>query len=267
LIKYSGVKHDWGILLSYELTIEDVEKKYDESALFGIQRLKSRLVTQISHEFRTPLTSIIGFAEMLEESLKIDDNRRVEYARHIRNEGLRLSKLIDDYLELESLELGIGDLKLELSEINVAVYQAVSLLEKTFRSKSVNISIVLPQEPIIAEYDIDKITEALFQLLHNAIHFTKPGGSIVLEARATDMHVALIVQDNGPGISAKEIPSLFKKFGKLYYPGEDTHSTGVGLAIVKYIVDQHRGEIDVESQIGEGSTFTIRIPLQHSISS
>ena len=90
-----------------------VEKIYDESAHFGIQRLKSRIVNQISHEFRTPLTSIVGFAEMLEENVQIDEKQRREYASYIRNEGLRLTKLIDDLIGLDSLEQGQVDLQIQ----------------------------------------------------------------------------------------------------------------------------------------------------------
>jgi signal transduction histidine kinase len=85
---------------------KSVESTYDESAIFGIQRLKSRIVNQISHDFRTPLTSIIGFAEMIGEDVQIDENQRIEYASYIRNEGLRLTKLIDDLIGLDSLEQG-----------------------------------------------------------------------------------------------------------------------------------------------------------------
>jgi len=100
---------------------EGHDNNYAEPSPFIIQMLKSRIVTQISHEFRTPLTSIVGFAEMLAESEGIDDHRRVEYARYIMNEGLRLSKLITDYLELESSEQCLMHSPLKRSETNEAV--------------------------------------------------------------------------------------------------------------------------------------------------
>jgi signal transduction histidine kinase len=119
----------------------------------------------------------------------------------------------------------------------------------------------LPNLPIIIKFDREKIVEVLYQLLHNAVRFTKPGGIVNLKVEATDKHVVISIRDNGPGIPARDIPSLFKRFGKLYRQFEETHCTGVGLAIVKHIIDQHNGDITVQSQVGEGSTFIVRIPI------
>jgi signal transduction histidine kinase len=240
---------------------EDVKNSYIESALFGIQRLKSRIVTQISHEFRTPLTSIIGFAELLGEDTEIDNEQRLEFARYIRTEGLRLAKLVDDLIQLDSLEHGHAHLQLKESEIQATVHTAAALIEESALSKSINIAKELPDEPFLAKYDHEKITQALYQLLHNAVQFTKPGGLVLLKVKTTNKHVEISVQDNGPGIPVKNIPTLFKRFEKFYRPGEETHGTGVGLALVKHIVDQHNGTITVHSHLGEGSIFTIRIPI------
>jgi signal transduction histidine kinase len=239
----------------------DAENSSIEMDLFGIQRLKSRIVTQISHEFRTPLTSIIGFAAMLEENERIDEKQRTEYAHYIRNEGLRLAKIVSDLIELDALEQGRAHFLFEESEIQKIIYRAAALIIGPALSKSITISKDLPKDPIISKCDSDKITNALYQVLHNAIRFTKPGGSVTLKAETTDHQALISVQDNGPGIPAKDIPFLFKRFGKLYRPNEETHGTGVGLALAKHIIDQHGGDIMVQSQVGEGSTFTIRIPI------
>jgi signal transduction histidine kinase len=84
---------------------------------------------------------------------------------------------------------------------------------------------------------------------------------VSLKLEANDTHVVISIHDNGSGIPAKDIPSLFTRFGKLYHPGKETQSNGIGLAIVKRIIDQHNGDIAVQSQVGEGSTFTVRIPI------
>ena len=101
---------------------KNIESPYDESTLFGVQRLKSRIIKQISHEFRTPLTSIVGFAEILEEVAEIDEIQRAEYASYIRSEGLRLTKLIDDLIGLDSLERGQVELQLKESEIQQTIH-------------------------------------------------------------------------------------------------------------------------------------------------
>jgi two-component system, OmpR family, sensor histidine kinase ResE len=244
-----------------ESMTNSVESLVDESAHFEIQRLKSRIVNQITHEFRTPLTSIIGFAEMLGEDIQIDENQRIEYASYIRNEGLRLTKLVDDLIRLDSLEQGQFNIQFDENEIQGTVRYAIKLVAESALNKFIRISIEMPDEPLLFKFDREKIIQALYQLLHNAVRFTKPGGLMSLKVESTDNHVAISIHDNGPGILARDIPFLFRRFGKLYRPVEETHGSGVGLAIVKHIVDQHKGDIAVQSQVGEGSTFIVRIPI------
>jgi signal transduction histidine kinase len=238
-----------------------VESKLDETAFWGAHKLKSRIVKQISHEFRTPLTSIIGFAEILEDNIQIAEHRRIEYASYIRNEGLRLTKLINDLIGLDALEEGQVKLHFEDFEIQATIRQAVALVAESAYHKLIHISFELPLEPVIFKFDRERIVEVLYQLLHNAVRFTKPRGCIDLKVETTYKDVVISLHDNGPGIPVKDIPYLFKRFGKQYSFGEEPHCTGVGLAIVKHIVDQHDGDIAVESQVGEGSTFIVRLPI------
>ncbi len=238
-----------------------VNSMYSEPAVFGTQKLKSKIVKQISHEFRTPLTSIIGFAEMLEEDIQINENQRIEYASYIRNEGLRLTKLVDDLVGLDSLEQGQVHLQLEESEIQETVRYAAKFVAEQALNKCIHLSIEMPDEPILLNIDRERIVHALYQLLHNAVRFTKPCGLINLKVEAADKFAIISIHDDGPGIPEKDIPFLFTRFGKLYRSGEETHGSGVGLAIVKHIIDQHNGDIAVQSKVGEGSTFTIQIPI------
>ena len=249
------------ISLEMEQMTNSFDKNYDEVAVFEVQRLKSNIVKQISHEFRTPLTSIIGFAEILEDDMQIAEIKRIEYASYIRNEGLRLTKLIDDLIELDSLEQGQVELQLKESEVQQTIRYAVTHITELAYSKSINISLDLPERPVIVKFDPEKIFQALYQLLHNAVRFTKPGGLVILKEEAAEKHIVISIHDTGPGIPARDIPLLFKRFGKHYRQGAETHCTGVGLAIVKYIVDQHHGDITVQSIVGEGSTFIVRIPF------
>ena len=232
----------------------------DDSAVFGLQRLKSRIVDQISHEFRTPLTSIIGFAEILKDEVPINEEQRIEYAGYIQREGLRLTKLVDDLLELDALEHTQVELNLRESEMQQVIKQAAALLSETAYSKFIIISFDFPDYPLIVKLDCEKIVHVLYQLLHNAVRFTPPGGLVQIKAEANDTDIFFSVRDSGPGIPARDIPSLFKRFGKLYRFDEEAHGGGVGLAIVKHVIDQHKGDISVQSRVGEGSTFTVRIP-------
>ncbi len=247
--------------LRQDIMNTDTENSTIEMDLYGIQQLKSKIVTQISHEFRTPLTSIIGFAAMLEENKRIDEKQRAECAHFIRNEGLRLAKIVSDLIELDSIEQGRTQFIFEETEVQKVIYRAAALIIGNALSKSITISKNMPENPVISKCDADKLMNAIYQLLHNAIRFTKPGGMVALKAETVDHSVLISVEDNGPGIPKKDIPFLFKRFGMLYRPKEESHGTGVGLALAKHIVDQHSGEITVKSQVGEGSTFTIRIPI------
>jgi signal transduction histidine kinase len=247
--------------LKMESMTNTVESTYDESSHLGIHRLKSRIVEQITHEFRTPLTSIIGFAEMLGDDIPIDENQRIEYASYIRNEGLRLTKLVGDLIRLDSLEQGPVDLHFKEYEIQETVRYAIKLIAELALNKFISISTEIPDEPILLKFDRERIIHALYQLLHNGIRFTKPGGLVNVKMETTNKHVSISIHDSGPGILARDIPYLFKRFGKLYRPDKETYGPGVGLAIVKYIIDQHNGDISVQSQVGEGSTFIVRIPI------
>jgi signal transduction histidine kinase len=239
----------------------DTENSSIEMNLFGIQRLKSRIVTQISHEFRTPLTSIVGFAALLEENEHIDDEQRAEYARYIRKEGMRLTKIVSDLINFDALEQGHAHLTFEVTEIQDIIHCAAERVAESAMNKSIIITKDLPEESVLLKCDSERMIHALYQLLHNAVRFTKPCGSVIIKLETIDSGVCISVQDTGPGIPSEDIPSLFNRFGKLYRPDEETHGTGVGLALAKHIIHQHSGDILVQSQVGEGSTFIIQIPI------
>ena len=150
---------------------------------------------------------------------------------------------------------------MEESEIQETVRYAAKFVAEQALNKCIHLSIEMPDEPILLNVDRERIVHALYQLLHNAVRFTKPCGLINLKVEAADKFAIISIHDDGPGIPEKDIPFLFTRFGKLYRSGEETHGSGVGLAIVKHIIDQHNGDIAVQSKVGEGSTFTIQIPI------
>ncbi|HTP12312.1 MAG TPA: HAMP domain-containing sensor histidine kinase [Bacteroidota bacterium] len=234
------------------------ERDHIESTLLGIQELKNNLVTQIAHNFRTPLASVIGFAEILVDEQPLTDEQRVEYARFIQYEGIRLSKLIDDLIELSSLERESIPLSVRLCVLQDVVAEAVGKVAGFARGRYVTVRIDAPVEPVRALLHCGKIAQAVYQLLHNAIRVSKSQCEVRVEIREADGVVEIAVHDDGPGVDDAEIPALVERFGKSYKPELDPFGTGVGLAIVRHIVDLHRGRIRVESKPGEGSTFTIQ---------
>jgi two-component system phosphate regulon sensor histidine kinase PhoR len=238
---------------------KNIEKDYIESTLLGIQELKNNLVTQIAHNFRTPLSSVIGFAEMLVDDRPLTDEQRVEYARFIQYEGIRLSKLIDDLIELSSLERECTSAPMRTCVLQEIISEAIKRVSGFARGRFVTVSTDMPTEPIHVCLHGDKVVQAVYQLVHNAVRLSKSHDEVLVGARITDGTVEVLVRDSGPGIQEKEIPTLVERFGKGYKPELDPYGTGVGLAIVKHIVDLHRGALKVESKPGEGSTFTLQL--------
>ena len=238
---------------------KDYETAYIESTLVGIQKLRNSLVTQIAHNFRTPLTSVIGFAEMLLDDRPLTDEQRVEYARFIHYEGIRLSKLIDDVLELSFLERGNCPLKLENQTLQDVVAEAISKIAAFARGRFVAVK-QIHGRPVVLPLDRAKIIQATYQLLHNAVRFTMPHHNVEVNVKTIGDWAEIKVQDGGPGIPEEEIPLLIERIGRVYTQEQDGQSTGVGLTIVKHIMDLHRGEIQIQSKLGEGSLFTLRIP-------
>ena len=245
---------------SVHVEAKDVEAEYIESTLLGIQELKNDLVTQIAHNFRTPLTSVIGFAEMLLADRPLTDEQRIEYARFIQYEGIRLSKLIDDVLELSSLERGDSQLRIRDCVLQEVVADAISRVAEFARGRFVRVTRNFADLPVSIRVDREKIAEAVYQLLHNAVRFTKLNDEVTVTMIAIGDSVEIAVRDGGPGITEDEIVALFDRISTRHIQEQDPHSTGVGLAIVKHIMDLHKGKIQIQSKKSEGSLFTLCIP-------
>ncbi len=240
---------------------KNVEVDYIESTLVGIQELKNRLVTQIAHNFRTPLSSVIGFAQMLVDDRPLTDEQRVEYARFIHYESIRLSKLIDDLIELSALEQGTSSVRMCDNDLQTIIVRAAERIAVFARGRFVNVKTELPAKPTVLYCDGEKLVQALYQLLHNAVRLTKSNGEVVIRVEQTERMTEISVRDGGPGILEIEIPTLNERFGSPYKPEQDPHGFGVGLAIVKHIIDSHGGSISAANNSGEGSTVTLRLPI------
>ena len=238
----------------------NIEAAYIESTLLGIQELKNNLVTQIAHNFRTPLTSVIGFAEMLLDDRPLTDEQRIEYARFIQYEGIRLSKLIDDVLALSSLERGDTECRIRRHALQEIVTEAIANVSEFARGRFVEIRKSFASFPIMVPVDREKIVQAAYQLLHNAVRFTGSKDEVMVSVNVVGGEAAIEIHDGGPGIPEEEIGALLEAGGRMYRPEHDPRGTGIGLAIVKNIMDLHHGRVEVHSKVGRGSRFTLWIP-------
>jgi signal transduction histidine kinase/DNA-binding response OmpR family regulator len=243
------LKHNW------ELKQMEAEK-YKE-----IDRMKSRFFANISHEFRTPLTLIVGPAKDISEKTKdVDIKRR---AGIIKRNASRLYGLVNQLLDLSKLEA--GELKLKASIGNIVSFvKGITLsFESIAERKDITLKVNTTKEEIETYFDKDKMAKILTNILSNAFKFTAERGEVIVAINEMGMKsVAIKVRDTGIGISREEIPKLFDRFYQVDSSQTREHEgTGIGLAHTKELVELHHGTISVDSKKGEWTEFTIELPL------
>ena len=229
------------------------------SSLEEANRMKDEFLANASHELRTPLTAILGFTSVLKEEL-LDEHQ--EFAGLIDENGQRLLKTINSLLDLAKLRAGTVQLNLRPIEVNTIVEKMVGFLMQLAKNQSIELRISKSQKQIFAILDEDSFERVLYNLIGNAIKFT-PEGSVDVEVTHEQKQVAIHIRDTGIGIEESFIPFLFDEFKQ--EPSVEVHSdgSGLGLAISSKLVDMMGGRIDVVSQKGVGSTFTVTFPIDY----
>lgn len=223
-----------------------------------IESLKEELVATVSHELRTPLTSLRGFAELLLER-EFPPEKAKHFLGMIRDEATRLARLVDDFLDLKTLEFGrlVGEPR-PVALLD-AVERAAASLGGLSPSHVLTVDVPDSVPPLAA--DPDRLHQVLTNLLSNAIKFSPDGGTVAVQARTYGTLVLISVQDPGLGISPQDQKKLFGRFFRSdAVRKRHIRGTGLGLALVKQIVEGHGGRIDVESAVGRGSLFRITLP-------
>jgi two-component system sensor histidine kinase KdpD len=224
------------------------------------EMLRSALLDSVTHEFRTPLTSILASAQTLLSDDKLDEAGRKELLSIINEEGERLNRLVGEAAEMAQLDAHQVELQFRLHDIHEAIEGAVEEASRSLKGHTVEVNAPddLPKVPM----DLKRIQEVLTQLLDNAGKYAPPGTPIHVTAEVSDHSLNVSVADSGPGIDSFEQGMIFERF----YRGRGQRSiqgTGMGLAIVKAIIEAHGGTVGVTSQLGHGSVFKFAIPLQH----
>jgi len=236
-------------------------------ALYESNRLKSEFLANVTHELRTPLVSIIGFAELLRDAAQtaeVDPKRLGRYSENILTSGRSLLEIINDLLDLAKMEA--GKLELHVSEFSIAelcrdlLDFVRPLADKRNQTLQARLADDLPR----CRSDSGKIKQILYNLLSNAVKFTPTGGAILLSVdRDGDHRVQLAVRDTGPGIAESQREAIFEKFHQLDSSQTREHAgTGLGLAITKDLVQMLGGTIELESTVGEGASFLVKLPIQ-----
>lgn len=248
-----GTNHEWkGIVLVF----------HDITELKKLEQMRKDFLANVSHELKTPITSIKGFSETLLDGAMENQQFREKFLNIILKESDRMQGLIEDLLDLSKIEqqgfqlnMAPVDMKEMLEEIRV-------MLEKKVAAKEMTLN-VLTGERVSVIGDVARLKQVFINLINNAILYTPAGGAVSVELFDDADHVYVKVSDTGIGIRKEEIPRIFERFYRVDKArSRNTGGTGLGLSIVKHLVEAHEGTITVESEIGKGTTFTVTLGKQ-----
>jgi signal transduction histidine kinase/DNA-binding response OmpR family regulator len=247
--------------LSGQLQARQAEIESKNEDLERADQMKSEFLANMSHELRTPLNAIIGFSELLQEQFYGPLNKEQDdYLGNIRTAGEHLLGLINDILDLSKIEAGRMELDREDINLPQVLESSITIVKEKAHNNGVQLRMDAGDTGIIAA-DARKLKQILFNLLSNAVKFTPYGGAVSVAAHTDGAMVEIAVTDTGVGISAEDQQKLFREFTQVDGSLTRRHEgTGLGLALTKRLVELHGGTISVRSAVGEGSTFTVRLP-------
>ncbi len=262
-VKNARGRIDYFLAMYEDNSVQHIAQEAASAHLAGLERLsklKSEFVSVVSHEFRTALTGILGFSELLRgEDLKPDEVKDI--ARDINTDATRLNRLINDMLDLDRIEAGRMTLQLAPVDLNLAAREAVDRAQAS-SSKHVFTTSLDPAVPLV-QGDYDRLFQVMTNLLNNAIKYSPHGGEVVVASHRSDSHVEVSITDHGLGIPAEFVPRLFERYERLETPGRGKIlGTGLGLALCRQIVEMHGGRIWADSTAGQGSVFHFTVPAQ-----
>lgn len=220
-------------------------------------KMRQEFTANVSHELKTPLASISGYAELIETGMaKEEDVRR--FAGEIHKSSIRLLSLINDIIELSELDVMDGEMSITNVSLAEEVETCVEKLEMNAKKHDVSISFHSKEEQCVIQANRDMIQEIIYNLCDNAIRYNKPGGHVDVSVFSRNNQIVLEVKDDGIGIPKKDQERIFERFYRVDKArSKKTGGTGLGLAIVKHIAEQHNAEIILDSGVGEGTTISI----------
>jgi len=251
----------------------DLDRKVDELAqanlsLHELNRVKSDFLATVSHELRTPLNSIIGFSEILSEAPELQEKHR-KFVANIQTSGRMLLSMINDILDMAKIESG----RMTIHTEEFSIYDLIDVVRNQLRpmaeKKKIDFQAELAPNMPLLHQDQMKLRQVIFNLLSNAIKFTYDRGIVTLHVSCEGPSLVIRVVDNGMGIAAEDQEMIFEKFRQGRRASKESvltrehEGTGLGLSIVREFCRLMGGEVSLESRLGEGSTFTVTLPIQH----
>jgi two-component system, OmpR family, phosphate regulon sensor histidine kinase PhoR len=226
-----------------------------------MEQVRQEFISNVSHEIQSPLTSINGFARALKND-ELSPETRNHYLDIIETESMRLSRLSDNLMKLTSLESKHHPFETKPYRLDRQLRHILLACEPQWQQKQLDMDIELPECTI--EGDEELLSQVWTNLFYNAIKFTPEKGTIKLHLLPEGKQYRIVVSDNGPGIADEHLPHLFERFYKVDKSRNRSGSgSGLGLSIVRKIVEMHGGEVSVSSRVGEGTSFTVVLPVLH----
>jgi len=235
---------------------------FDVTRLEALERVRREFVADVSHELRTPLTSIKAFVENLIEERLADRDESMKFLEIVRKHADRMGELVDDLTDLSLIETGAIRLELESVDAAELAQEVAGTLALRARTAGVRIDVDVPQPlPIVA--DRRRLEQVLVNLVDNGIKFNRPGGTVRISGEVREGHPRITVEDTGVGIPSDQLEQVFHRFFRVDKArSRELGGTGLGLAIVKHLMRLHEGGVDVASELGRGSAFTLEFPPQ-----
>ena len=229
--------------------------------------MKSEFVTKASHELRTPLSSIHAYIEMLADGEVEDEHQQKEFLRIVHEESDRLSRLIDNMLDISRIEAGVANPHRSAVNLAAVAERVLEAMRAGAAERSIDLVIRANGEDLMVEGDEDMLAEVVQNLVGNAVKYTPEGGRVAVSIDPDDLTASIVttVTDTGLGIPPDDIDHLFEKFYRISRYERTARGTGLGLNLCRNIVEEvHQGRIGVDSTLGMGSRFWFSVPVQYS---
>ena len=269
-IVFTAIRDQAGNLRGFaKLTRDMTERRKVEAILINATAnaekanlAKSDFLSSMSHELRSPLNAILGFAQLMESDLPPPTPAQGESIIQILNAGWYLLELINEILDLATIESGKLSMSVEPVSLNELLLECHSMIEPLAQRRGVNMTFPQSDAPYCVNADRTRIKQVLINLLSNAIKYNRPGGSVALECTANSEsgRVRMTVTDTGAGLPEEKLAQLFQPFNRLGQESAGEEGTGIGLVVSKRLVELMEGVIGVESRLGIGSTFWVELP-------
>jgi len=246
-----------------ELRLLQAQLSQANAELIRLNQLKSTFLSIAAHDLRAPLSAIRGYADLV--LAELPDEAPPEHREFLATIGLeveRLDRLITDFLDLNESERGVLKIRVAPCDLNAIALEVAEMIHGFARWKSFHLDVDISEQAVTVRADAERVRQILYNLLNNAIKYTPEGGHILVTTRLAGDSGDVLVKDNGPGIAKADLEHLFE----LYYRTDkarksQVRGTGLGLFIAKYLVEAQAGKIQVASQPGEGTVFTVKLPL------